>query len=387
MATTLDPKKYSKLLHARKTDSSRERFRKKYNPKKGGSEGKGKRASDPFTPQIKAAEELRFGPQTRELQSQQRAEAQRTADAGSWYNDYLNKVNQAKQDSAARDAQLVQQAQQRASSAQAQSQQGSEQTQQAAEADAAKRGAAVNPQLAQQENQASAARRSSAEQGTNFLDTLARNQSQHMTTFQTSAAKGGIEAKQTQQRRERKIAQQLLDQAREKGAFRTDFTRQLRDDLSKRQAEAAAFSLDSEKLSLDKQSKAFDQWLQKNKLSLDASQFDVTSGIQQQNANANTQRANKPSGGSKGPTQSQKQSNQNLWQNVLQFVKDNPKLKKIPTKKKVGLLLEGTRRDIPSYIKNNPRWFAAARHVYGKRKAGKKLNPGDIAFLKQKGLR
>lgn len=251
MAKEIPKERYSKLLKKRSTPASRERFRQRFDIKKGKSKPKPKTFEQLYAKDISAASEREFGPTERELQSQQRAEAFRTQQVGNWYTDYLNRVNAAKTESVARDAAMVTGSQQRAQQAQTQSDQSTQKLQQEAQVDAQKRGAAVNPAVFQQAQDASAARQSSANASSDFLASLGRNQATFMDQYSAAASKGAAEATTNQQNRERKLGQQIVDLSREKGAFRTDFVRKLKQDLAQQEMERGALEAQGAKINLD----------------------------------------------------------------------------------------------------------------------------------------
>lgn len=360
MATILPHDQYSKALHRRKTKSERQKFRKKYDqgPKK--KKGSGKDVANPFENELNAATKLEFGDEENQLVAKQKA-------IPSWFDQYeatrqaaSDRVNQAFTDAtnalqATSDSAAQKDAAERA------------RVSQEMRDDAARRGAAVSTKNEDTAAAAQASRQNLLNTFRNHVTTTGANEKASWAEKQRIGAGNRLAAQKGAQNA-------LTTLAQKKGAFKTKWLSDKQDSLSKQAAEAAAFGLDKQKLTLDQQQQAFNQWLQKQQLD-----------VSKQNANTSEYSAHKPpasgggsggSGGSgtkkTGPTQSQAAANQDTWDNVYAWVQQNPNKSKIPKK------------GAPSFIKNNPRYFAVARHVYGHK--GKAKNPGDRRFLRRKGI-
>jgi hypothetical protein len=296
-----------------------------------------------------AAVELQYGPLERQLESERRISEQQRVNLGNWYqNIYLPQLQQA----AAQQAAYSQAAQanmyQQANTAHGADVAAQNQLMQQAQADAAKRGATVDPSVFAQGIQGAGVRQQGLAQYGNLVGALGASQQQYLQGNVMLGAGMGTQALRDEGNRRMRIEQEGREVAREKGAFAVDFTRQARDkdrayDLARDQfgldvAEAAEDqrhnqameahqrralrSLNRDRGIKNKQ-KWFDLYLENDKFELEVEKFGWDKAVDRWKMRNRTGEF-APSGGKGGVTPSKRRENRDEFRRLLDIGARNP---------------------------------------------------------------
>jgi hypothetical protein len=203
------------------------------------------------TPLLDALTELQYGGQVRELDAQRRISDQHSTNMSGWYQDYLNRSQQAQAQQAAYtqgfQAAAYQQANQAAMVDTGQNQQLlAQQNQQAAQ-----RGMTVDPSVAQTLQGGVAARQATGTAMGGLLAAQGQAQTAYLGNRVAVAGQQGIQAQQDEQRKKAQIDQLAQDLQREMGAFKVKTKMDLREQRHTRRLENAAFGLDQAEFAAD----------------------------------------------------------------------------------------------------------------------------------------
>lgn len=204
------------------------------------------RVTGPLTPrslerEAGAAERLRFGDEDRLLRGEYGASQEHARRGAAWFQDYQNQIRQAEERSRAY-SQGQQDAQnQLAAQSFQQDTQRSQQLNQQAQADAQRRGASVDPGLAQTAELAAQSRRTSSQQQANLTGTLGANQGTYLAQRGIAAAGQGLQFQQDEARRGQGVQRRQRDLGREKGDFRVAYRQRAREDERRYGLELSAF--------------------------------------------------------------------------------------------------------------------------------------------------
>ena len=173
--------------------------------------------------EMNAATRLQFGDQQRQILGQQRASAARTQDLGDWFGEYQRQLASANQATTAgyQDAEARMAA--RAAQARQQDMTMNDAAMAQARADAAQRGVAFDPSAFQQGGQAASFRQGQD----NTLADLTALQGQNQAAYMNDKSRIGqgelINQRLAEAARARGYENDLVNLAKDKGAFRVDF--------------------------------------------------------------------------------------------------------------------------------------------------------------------
>jgi hypothetical protein len=214
----------------------------------------------PLTPetlaqQVAAQAGLAYGGQEQEISGQRAVSAQMQRNIPAWYQDYQNALAMATQQrqGAYAGAQAAQ-ANTAASSSALDAQQRA-QTGQAMQADAATRGATVDPALAVQSQQAAASRRGTLDQMSSLTAATGAAEVAYGANRQVVGAGQKLSAQLGEAQRGRNIDTAAQELAGEKGQYATSTRQKLIDSEHTKQLENKAFGLNVEKAKADVQIK------------------------------------------------------------------------------------------------------------------------------------
>lgn len=215
----------------------------------------------PLTPrtlaeQVQASTDLQFGEQDRTLQGQRAVNAQMATNIPAWFQGYQNSLAQAASAQERANAAAVAAQQQAADSSSALDSQQRASLQSGLQADAATRGATVDPNIAATGQQAAAARRSSMDAFTGLQAGIGAATSGLAANRQVVAAGQQVSALQGERNVGLNLDRAAQALATDKGNYATTFRQKLVDAEHTKQLENKAFGLDVEKAQADVQSKA-----------------------------------------------------------------------------------------------------------------------------------
>ena len=205
------------------------------------------RITQPLTPKLlaretEAATKLQFGDQEREIQGEQRASDLHNQRIGGWFNEYQAKVREAQQRTAAVYGQ--QQASMQAASLQAGQQDNAQlqQLQGQGQADAANRGAVMDPGASAMAQQAIAARGTTNATQSNLVGSQGANQSAYLIDRERIGARSGIEERGKESSRRRTLDRNMREVQKDKGEFKVKYKSEARDKERKSQLEQMVFA-------------------------------------------------------------------------------------------------------------------------------------------------
>jgi hypothetical protein len=196
------------------------------------------------TPFLDALTELQYGGQQREIEAQRRISGQQSVNMGGWYQDYLNRVQQAQQSQAAYTKGFQDAAYQQTNTAAMADTGQNQQLLAQQQAQAAQRGTTVDPSVAQNMQAGVAARQATGTAMGGLLAAQGQAQTAYLGNRVGVAAQQGIQAQQDEQRKRAQIDQLAQDLQKEMGAFKVKTKLDLREQRHTRRLENAAFNLD-----------------------------------------------------------------------------------------------------------------------------------------------
>lgn len=202
---------------------------------------------NPGMSQVDALAEMQYGPQFRQLESQQRVEQQRGVNMNNWYADYQRQIQQAAQQQAAYTQGFQQAAFQQANQAAATDQGQNAQLLQQQQASAAQRGTTVDPSVAPQMQAGVAARQVSGAAGGNLLAQQGQAQGAYLANRVGVAGAQGIQAQTDSLARSRKVESLSRELLAQEGASKVKTSMDLQQQQHKNALENAAFGLDVKK--------------------------------------------------------------------------------------------------------------------------------------------
>ncbi len=273
---------------------------------------------DPYAAAVDAAARTKYEPVQQALTAQQGAQENRGGDLNAWYDRYKQAVAQATSANQQATQQAVGGLGALGNAAAANDLAGQAQVTQQMQADAASRGATVDPQVAVQMQQGSAVR------GQNLAGSQAvqigQGVQQTALDQQKNVAGEGTRVASLMENaaRMRELQGKGTDLSREIGDFKTTYkdklkqdeqqarleqylaTGKLENDTAEVKIKAAAVQTAAQKAAADRRDKAQKRIIARRGQRTQAKGAAAQRRIQQQNADANTTRANKPSGGSGG---------------------------------------------------------------------------------------
>jgi hypothetical protein len=211
-----------------------------------------------------SATSLKFGDAEKSYNTEIGQDPQQQANIGNWYQNYLNAVQSAHDNTAGAFAN----AQASMANATAASQNAFNQNQTQINNDAAKsaalRGATVDPNVASTANQAAASNRSSADQFGGLIGTLGASATTNLDTRKSIGAGEEIAQHLLQSKRTGELKSKLRDLLKDKGDYRVVQIGAGRDNERKYKEELAAFGLDQQTAAQKAQAAAADLGLKAN---------------------------------------------------------------------------------------------------------------------------
>lgn len=211
--------------------------------------------ADTLNQNVAAATNLQFGGAEAELQGQRGVNQQMQANIPAWFAEYQAALAQSTQRTQQAYAGAVGVQQNTAATAGALDAQQRAALMQGAQADAATRGAVVDPAIAAQGQQAAASRQSMMAAQTGLTAGLGAAEVGFRANRQVVGAGQKLSAQQTEAQRGRNIGVQAIDLARQKGAAATTTRQNLIDKEHTKNLERKAFGLNEQKAAADVQIK------------------------------------------------------------------------------------------------------------------------------------
>lgn len=204
--------------------------------------------------QTQAAVQMQYGPQDLALREQYQANTALQQNIPQWFQQYQDQLRQLEQGSQGAYDQAVQNMASLAFTQGSAAAQQSQQTIAQMQADAAQRGATLDPQAAQRAVQAQAVNNQNIGDQGRLLATLGFNQSSYLTNQGDIAARQQVQEMLNNAGRRRQLDQKGQQLAAEKGAFRTDFQAKARNTEQGNVLERALFGVKQQ--TADTQAKA-----------------------------------------------------------------------------------------------------------------------------------
>jgi hypothetical protein len=201
--------------------------------------------------ELEAGLKLKYGGQERQLGAEERISRQQTANVGSWYDNYVKALAAAQTQTQAGYQQAQQGIYGQAGAGAAQDEAQRAKLAQEAQQSAQLRGAAVNPEVQAQAQQAAQANRALSSSFGGLVAAQGASEAAFAGTRRGAAGLSKVRALEDESRRARQIQALRRELETEKGSARYDLRRQLREEERKYALERQAFGLNVAKAEED----------------------------------------------------------------------------------------------------------------------------------------